>query len=305
VPNQHAGFETLTRPGPGDQPKGIRVSALQVKPSAGGLRFPGPSSSLVRFIMELLMIVLALAFVIAAVIYLVKRTFDIVTVWEYEKGLRYYKGRFHGLVGPGQYWIWKNSTHIVRMDMRPRQVVLNGQEVLSADSVALKITILARYQVADPVAAINKVEKYNDSLYALIQIAARDVIGSKPIDELLENRTSFNAAIMEQCGQSAEEFGVKLLSVSVRDIMFPGDLKNVFAQLVKARKEGEAALEKARGETAALRNLANAAKLMDKNPALLQLRALQTLERSGGNTIVLGVPVHDAVIPIKQNGETD
>lgn len=255
--------------------------------------------------MELLMLVLAFALVVAAAVYAAKRTIEVVTVWEYEKGLRYYKGRFQKLLEPGLYWTWKYSTRIVRMDMRPRQVTLMGQEVLSSDSITLKVSILATYQVIDPVAAINTIENYYDSLYAVIQIALREVVGSKPIDELLENRTSFNATLMEQCGQATEEFGVKLLSVSIRDIMFPGDLKNVFALLVKARKEGEAALEKARGETAALRNLANAARLMDKNPALLQLRALQTLERSGGNTIVLGVPVQDAVIPIKQGSETD
>jgi regulator of protease activity HflC (stomatin/prohibitin superfamily) len=255
--------------------------------------------------MELLIYLIALALVVAAAVYTVKHTIEVVTVWEYEKGLKYYKGRFQKLLEPGQYWILKYSARIVRMDMRPRQATLIGQEVLSADSITVKVSILATYQVLDPVAAVNKIENYYDSLYAVIQIALREVVGSKPIDYLLENRNSFNADLMEQCGQATEEFGVRLVSVSVRDIMFPGDLKNVFAQVVKARKEGEAALEKARGETAALRNLANAARLMDKNPALLQLRALQALEKSGGNTIVLGLPMQDGVIPLKPEEGTE
>ena len=255
--------------------------------------------------MELLIYLLALAFLVASAVFLVRHTVAIVTVWEYEKGLRYYKGRFQKLLEPGQYWIWRYSTRIVPVDIRSRQVTVSGQEVLSADSITLRVSIVATYQVMDPVAAVNKIESYYESLYALIQLALREVVGSKPIDELLETRNLFNAMLMEQCGQGAEEFGVKLLSARVRDIMFPGDLKNVFAQVVKARKEGEAALEKARGETAALRNLANAARLMEKNPALLQLRALQTLEKSGGNTIVLGLPVQDGVIPLKQDGDTE
>lgn len=255
--------------------------------------------------MELLMFVIALALVVAAAVYGFKHTIEIVTVWEYEKGLKYYKGRFQKVLEPGLYWVLKYSTRIVRTDMRPRQVTLVGQEVLSADSITLKVSILATYQVVDPVAAINKIENYYDSLYSVIQLALREVVGSKPIDELLENRNLFNTTLIEQCGRATEEFGVKLVSVSVRDIMFPGDLKNVFAQVVKARKEGEAALERARGETAALRNLANAAKLMDQNPALLQLRAIQTLEKSGGNTVVLGLPVQNGVIPLKQDGETE
>jgi hypothetical protein len=80
----------------------------------------------------------------------------------------------------------------------------------------------------------------------------------------------------------------------LKDIMFPGEMKKVFAQVVKAQKEGQAALEKARGETAALRNLANAARIMDDNPNLLQLRALQTLADSSGNTLVIGLP-HNAI----------
>ena len=254
--------------------------------------------------MELLIYLIAAALVVAAAVFAVKHIIEIVTVWEYEKGLRYYKGRFQKLLEPGQYWIWRHSSHISRVDMRPRQVTLSGQEVLSADSITLKVSILASYQVIDPVAAVNKIESYIQSLYALIQLALREVVGSKPIDELLENRGSINSMLMEHCGQAAEEFGIKLLSASVRDIMFPGDLKNVFAQVVKARKEGEAALEKARGETAALRNLANAARLMDKNPALLQLRAIQTLETTHGNTIVLGLPVNDRMIPLREDGET-
>ncbi|MDQ7785812.1 MAG: slipin family protein [Desulfomonilaceae bacterium] len=253
--------------------------------------------------MELLIYLIALAIVVGAVVLSVKRTISIVTVWEYQRGLRYYKGRYQRLLEPGQYWIWKYSTHIERVDMRPRQMIVSGQEVLSADAIALKVSIVAVYQVIDAVAAVNKIENYSDSLYALIQLALREVVGSKPIDDLLENRNSLNTTLMGQCGTSAEEFGLKLLSVSVRDIMFPGDLKNVFAQPVKARKEGEAALEKARGETAALRNLANAAKLMDKNPALLQLRALQTMEKSGGNTIVMGVPAQEGMIRLKRDDE--
>jgi regulator of protease activity HflC (stomatin/prohibitin superfamily) len=79
--------------------------------------------------------------------------------------------------------------------------------------------------------------------------------------------------------------------------MFPGELKKVFAQVVTARKEGLAALEKARGETAALRNLANAAKLVENNPALMQLRMIQSLEESSGNTLVVGLPGEPLVTP--------
>jgi len=85
--------------------------------------------------------------------------------------------------------------------------------------------------------------------------------------------------------------------------MFPGELKRTFAQVVTARKDGLAALERARGETAALRNLANAAKLVDANPALLQLRLLQQIAESAGNTIVLGLPSSATPLPLRDGGE--
>jgi len=93
---------------------------------------------------------------------------------------------------------------------------------------------------------------------------------------------------------------VELLAADIKDVMFPGELKALFAQVVNARKEGEAALERARGETAALRNLANAAGLMEQRPALMQLRVLQTLGQSTGNTVVLGLGGQFGVVPLRE-----
>lgn len=95
---------------------------------------------------------------------------------------------------------------------------------------------------------------------------------------------------MELVKAKAADFGLRLITVSVKDIMFPGKLKEIFAQVVTARKEGLAALEKARGETAALRSLANAARMLEGNPNLLQLRLLQAVGESSGSTLVLGLP---------------
>ena len=249
--------------------------------------------------METLIYVIALAAVFVCMAVLVRWTVGRVTIWEYEKGLRYHKGRFVRLEEPGQYWIFKPTTTILREDMRPRQETIVGQEVLSADSITLKVSIAAGYQMVDPHAAVNRAQNYRDAVYLVVQLAVRELIGSKPIDELLENRATFDTMLMQQCREHVEELGLKLLSVKIRDIMFPGDLKTVFAQVVKARKEGQAALEKARGETAALRNLSNAAKLLESNPALLQLRAIQAVEESRGNTLVLDLSSKDGLVPVK------
>ncbi len=108
-----------------------------------------------------------------------------------------------------------------------------------------------------------------------------------------------NGKLYELTQEKIKELGLELLSVNIKDIMFPGPLKQIFAQVVKARKEGQAALEKARGETAALRNLANAAKMIESNPNLMNLRLIQSLGESSGNTLVLGIPSQTTTLPIK------
>jgi len=132
-------------------------------------------------------------------------------------------------------------------------------------------------------------------------MALREIVGKEKIDALLENRAGISARLMELTSKKASELGLKLISADAKDVMFSGEMKKVFAQVVKAQKEGQAALERARGETAALRNLANAARIMDDNPNLLQLRALQALTDSSGNTLVLGLP--NSAVPLVLRSE--
>src|SRR5438034_10827260 len=226
-----------------------------------------------------------------------------VTVYEYQKGLKYTKGRYAATLNAGQYWILSTFSSVVPVDIRPRFVTVQGQDVLSADGVTLKVSLAAEFQVADPNVAINKNADFQHSLYLTLQMAVREIVGKEKIDTLVENRAGFSTKLAELTSGKATEYGLKLISADIKDIMFPGEMKKAFSQLVKAQKEGQAALEKARGETAALRSLANAARTMDDNPNLLQLRALQAVAESSGNTLVLGLPNGAVPVP-KQDGKT-
>jgi regulator of protease activity HflC (stomatin/prohibitin superfamily) len=115
-------------------------------------------------------------------------------------------------------------------------------------------------------------------------------VSTSEIESLLANRGEIAPQILAQCLPAAERLGLALEQVAVRDLTFPGELKKLFTQVVKARQEGLATLERARGETAALRNLANAASMVERNPQLLQLRALQVAEQQPGATFVFAVP---------------
>lgn len=247
-------------------------------------------------------IVLALLVLLLLVV-LLRGMFRPVVVYEFERGLRYARGKFRGIVAPGFYWSIQPLSEVRKVDIRPVFAAVAGQEVLSSDGVALKVSLAAKYEVADPAVAINKVENFRDALHVELQLALRQIISGMPIDDLLAARQQIGAKLQEIVAAKIPALGLTLLSVEIRDIMFPGELKKIFTQVVRARQEGLAALERARGETAALRNLANAAQLVERSPHLMQLRLLQVLGQQSGNTVVLGMQPPSVPIPIRQSGE--
>jgi regulator of protease activity HflC (stomatin/prohibitin superfamily) len=238
--------------------------------------------------------------IVVAVLFLkfgVKR----ITVLEYEKGLKYVKGKFKTVLEAGQYWYMPFFTVIQKLDVRPRFVSITGQEVLSSDGVTLKVSLAANYEIVDADVAINKVQSFQEALYLELQLALREIVGSADIDTVLNSRNELSQKLTDVTEPKVKNLGLKLISVNLKDIMFPGKLKEIFAQVVNARKEGLAALEKARGETAALRSLANAAKLLEGNPNLMQLRLVQALGQSSGNTLILGMPSHATPVPVSRD----
>lgn len=211
-----------------------------------------------------------------------------VTVYEFECGLRYRQGRYEKELAPGVHWIYRPVHTVHKMDIRTRSITLPGQEVLSADNVGLKLSLAVKFKVDDPYKALIEVEDYFQALYLDIQVSLRDIVGEVPIDDFLSKRQEIGEELLARTKDKVAAYGILLESAALKDIMFPGELKNIFAQVVNARKEGQAALERARGESAALRNLANTANLLEKNPGLLQLRIIQAIDHNPGSTIILG-----------------
>lgn len=255
--------------------------------------------------METVIWILVLVAAAAAVLVVAfRRLFELITIYEFQRGLRYRKGKFADVLDPGQYWLYRRTTRVTTIDTRPRFISVPGQEVLSSDSVSVRVSLAAEFVVEDPAKAINSVEDYHDALYLTLQVALREIVGQAEIDELLEKRDEMGKRLREVGAPAVQEFGLKLSSVDIKDIMFPGPLKRVFASVVEARKEGLASLERARGEQAALRNLANAARLMEGNPMLMHLRLLQEIGGASGNTIVLGLPGVATPIPLREGEKT-
>ena len=219
-------------------------------------------------------------------------------------GLLYHKGKFVGVLGAGRHIRWGRYFSLGAQDLRKGALVVAGQEVLTADNVGLKISLLVNYQVADPAKAAHESQNWQSDLYNGAQLALRAVVSGVAVEALLNQRLELGAQLLARVQQDSAKIGINLLAVEVKDVMFPAELKRAFAEVLKAKQEGHAALERARGESASLRNLANAARVLEGNPALMNLRLMQSLSaaQSAGNTLVLGMP--GGFVPLKNGPST-
>jgi len=217
-------------------------------------------------------------------------------VREFESGLLYRYGKFQVRLPSGRHVRWGFGYALALVDLRKQTFPVAGQEVLSADNVGLKVSVAVTVQMAEPLKAMHEVQDWRAHLYSTVQIALRGLVASQPVEALLIQRLELGKQLLAAVRPEAEKIGVTVQATEVKDVMFPGDLKKAFAEVLRAKQEGQAALERARGESAALRNLANAARLMESNPALQNLRLIQSIS-TAGNTLVMGLPT--GFVPLK------
>jgi regulator of protease activity HflC (stomatin/prohibitin superfamily) len=208
------------------------------------------------------------------------------TLLEHERALRYDHGRLVGVVGPGRIRYRRSRTQLISVDLRPQFLAVPGQEVLTSDGVPVKVSVVVRWHVDDPVAFLTGARGVPDPLYLAVQLQLRKAVAALDVEGLLTARETLDEGLVGPVSEAAAGIGGELDSIGVRDIMLSGETKRLFAQIVSARQEGLAALERARGETAALRSLANVASVLESHPALLHLRTLQATEKAGA-TVVL------------------
>jgi regulator of protease activity HflC (stomatin/prohibitin superfamily) len=209
-----------------------------------------------------------------------------VVVREWERVLVYKDGRFTGQLEAGRHRLRRHRRELVRMDLRSRLVPVPGQELLTVDAMSVKISLVARLRVADVRVAHESVQDSFSEAYTALQVALRGEVAARTLEQLMAAREELGDRVAAASAAAITAVGLVVDGVAVRDVMVAAELRQAALRVVTARQEGLASLERARGETAALRALANAAKLAQDNPALLALRTLRAVE-TGGATVVL------------------
>ena len=204
-----------------------------------------------------------------------------IEVLNYEKGLLYMDGKFIGELEPGIYNWWKNRVpvQVYRADMRQLQLEINGQEILTRDKAALRINAWAQYKLADIKQAMVLNKEYDKQLYVAFQLTLREFVAGYTFDELLEKKESLASIVLEQIKEKATGLGVEVLNFGIRDIILPGDVKEIMNQVLTADKKAQATAIMRREETASTRSLLNTAKLMEENAMLWKLKEMEYVEK--------------------------
>jgi regulator of protease activity HflC (stomatin/prohibitin superfamily) len=213
----------------------------------------------------------------------------VVTVLQWQRAVRFDAGVLAGVLGPGRHRYRASRTMLHTVDLRPRVLTVPGQDVLTQDGLTVRISLLLTWQVAEPAQWVQSAQDPMDLLYAAAQSALRTSVGAVGFDDLIASRDTLAGQVIGPVTATAETLGATVSGVAVKDLMLPAELRAAAAQTVLARERGKAELERARAEAAALRSLANTARLLEEHPALLHLRTLQAAG-TPGTTVVLTPP---------------
>ncbi len=196
-------------------------------------------------------------------------------------GLLIVDGEMKQTLKPGLYAFWKfnRNVKVEQVELRMQVMEVQGQEILTKDKVSLRVNLSAQYQVTDPVIARSKLVNFVDYIYRELQFALRQAVGGRTLDMLLGNKDELDKVIFSAVKEKVAEFGLVVRSVGVKDVILPGDMKDILNKVVEAEKVAQANVIKRREETAATRSMLNTAKMMDDNPTLMRLKELEILEK--------------------------
>jgi regulator of protease activity HflC (stomatin/prohibitin superfamily) len=225
-------------------------------------------------------------------------------VREHERGLHYVQGRLTQVLAPGRYALWSHPDAEVAVsviDMRLQQVALAGQELMTRDKVTLRLTLTVEFAVEDPALVAHSVQDARDAVYLLVQLAAREYVASVTLDGLLEGRDAMARFLEEHSVAKAARFGVRVERLGVKDVVLPGEMKTLLNRVIEVEKQAEANVILRREETAAVRSLANNARVMADHPIMMRLKEIDAMKEMAAHVgelrVVMGSDGLDKLLP--------
>ncbi len=219
--------------------------------------------------------------IVAVVLVLILAAIRIVK--QYERGVLLRFGRLVGVRNPGFNLILPMVDRMTKMSLRVVTFVLEPQEVITRDNVTVRVNAVVYFQVIDVVKAVINVENYREAIIQLALTTLRSVLGQSELDELLSHRDQINLRLRQIIDEQSEgPWGVRATLVEIKDVLLPETMQREMARQAEAEREKRAKVIHAQGERLAAETLAEAAKILQKEPAALQLRDLQTLVEMAG-----------------------
>lgn len=224
---------------------------------------------------------------------LAEQALDVYLVEPGQQAIWYKNGTYVETLQPGRYAFWKNVTpvKVQAMDVRETTLDVAGQDIMTADKVTLRLNTLLIARLTDPRLSASVADDARQALYREVQLAVRAVVGGRELDQLLTDKDAVAQELEDRVRSRAAALGWEVRAVGIRDIILPGEMKELLNKVTEAKKAAEANLIARREETAAMRSQANTAKLLQDNPTLLRLRELETLEKVAASAelkVVLG-----------------
>lgn len=199
----------------------------------------------------------------------------------HEAGVLHLDGLQSGRLGPGRHAFWAatRAVRVVKHDLRPTPLDVVAQEILTKDRVTVRLNLSAVTRITDPETLTRAVPDVSQHLHRLVQLAARTAVGGRTLDALLKERVEVDDALTAQIRNRLGDIGLAISDVRIKDIILPGEMREMLNKVVEAEKAAEANLIRRREETAATRSLLNTARLMESHPTLMRLKELEALER--------------------------
>ncbi len=221
---------------------------------------------------------------------------------QYERGVVFVLGRLRGARGPGLYWVTPWISAVRKVDLRTLTIEVPPQEVITRDNVTIKVNAVVYFRVVDPTRAIIDVADYLRATVQIAQTTLRNVLGQSELDQILAERELINQKLQAIIDEHTEPWGVKVSTVELKDLELPIGMQRAMAKQAEAEREKRAKIIAAEGEFQASRQLSEAAAVIGREPATLQLRYLQTLVEIAvekNSTIVFPLPI-DLIDPISK-----